>query len=188
MWNRKVNNKSPNWRELITSNRSSFHTPVCVPLPATMNPPSKVCCTEWAIATPPALPYAFCQTIPPEASSLRTQGSWESRFTPTPKEWIKPATMNPPSEVCCTEYARSLLFPPYTLTHESDGAIVEPWARIMAYPEPSGPANPNPESGQDSCLVFGKWCRKNDVLFPLNFLRRSSPFNSHNCRLGGFQK
>src|SRR5881628_644526 len=109
MWNRKVNNKTPNWRELITRNRSSLHTPV--------------------------LCSSACHYEPAVESLLHRMGN-----------------SNPASSTVC--------FLP----------------------------DNNPGSGQDSCLVFGKWCRKNDVLFPLNFLRRSSPFNSHNCRLGGFQK
>ena|SRR2546422_2076036 len=63
--------------------------------PATMNPPSEVCRTENASSSP-VPPYVFCHTMLPEESSFNNQASAD----PAPKEVVKPATMNPPSDVC----------------------------------------------------------------------------------------
>src|SRR2546426_690949 len=71
--------------------------------PAAMNPPSGVCCTEFA-RSGPVPPYVFCHTTFPRASSLRTQACG---FPGTPDELVVPATMYPPSVVCWTELAVS---------------------------------------------------------------------------------
>src|SRR3989442_14531663 len=58
----------------------------------TMKPESEVCCAPTEKSSP-SVPYAFCQIICPDGSSLIGLAS----FPLAPDELEDPATMNPPS-------------------------------------------------------------------------------------------
>src|SRR2546425_12208056 len=112
--------------------------------PATMNPPSGVCWTEFALSGP-VPPYVFCHTTFPRESSLSTQACG---FPGTPDELVLPATMNPPSAVCCTNLALSTApVAWYVLAHLGMGfaaMTVTVWTEIsMRTINPTLESNPN---------------------------------------------
>src|SRR5205807_1283062 len=115
----------------------------CV-LPATMNPPSER--SEERRAETAAVPrYVLCQTTPPTESSFRIQAS----APPAPKECVLPATMNPLSDVCCTELAKSSAVPPYVLcqtTPPTESSFRTQTSKPPAPKECVLPATMNPPS------------------------------------------